>query len=59
MIIRGYECEGKSSLLTFKNEFDLKIIKRINVLENNAPNVEDTLIKPYEIFSLLLANQQI
>ncbi|MBD2392834.1 alpha-mannosidase [Cyanobacterium aponinum FACHB-4101] len=59
MIIRGYECEGKSSLLTLKNEFDLKIIKRINVLENDAQNVEDTLIKPYEIFSLLLAKQQI
>ncbi|WP_330203475.1 alpha-mannosidase [Cyanobacterium sp. Dongsha4] len=56
IIIRGYEYEGKSSQLTFKNKFDLRITKRINLLENDAQNVEDTLIKPYQIFSFLITN---
>jgi alpha-mannosidase len=52
ILLRGYECHGKSVDLSLKSLLDLPLKTRVNLLEDKINN-QDLLIKPYQIFSFI------
>lgn len=55
ILLRGYECYGKSANLSLTSLFDLPLKTRVNLLEDKISN-QDKLIKPFQIFSFIFGD---
>lgn len=55
ILLRGYECYGKSTNLSLTSLLDLPLKTRVNLLEEKISN-QDKLIKPFQIFSFIFGD---